>query len=101
MRGGGPTCPREGGAAACYRFAGEQGHRLDLVGATADRRGELTCVACGATGSGLDTHLLAVAADALIEGGALPPAAGAELIQRAPSFDGTLTELIVALGGHA
>ena len=86
--------------AACFELAGARGHRLDLVGATADRRGEVTCLGCGHTGTDLLTHLLAAAADVLVAEGALTPANHAELIRRAPRFDGTLAELIAALSGR-
>jgi hypothetical protein len=58
--------------AACYELARARGHRLDLIGATADRRGDLTCGGCGHTGTDLLLHLLAVAADVLVEEGRWP-----------------------------
>ena len=85
--------------AVCYQVASERGHRLELLGADADLRGQLICT-CGATDE-LLSHLLEVAADALVDVGLLPSDARAELPGHPLLLSGTLAELLVAVGGRA
>jgi hypothetical protein len=83
----------------CYTLADSLGHRIQLFG-----QPHVSCVGCGATFGGpgrvvdladISSHLIEVAADALLDRGELTSAGRAVFVRLTPGFTGTLAQLLV------
>jgi hypothetical protein len=100
--GGAAVVDEESALRGCYTLADSLGHRIQLFG-----RPDVFCVGCGMTFGGgpgrvvelekVRPHLVEVAADALVERAELTPAGRAVLVRLAPSFVGTLAELVATV----